>query len=226
MVAVTALPTAIFDKTLGGGLWDRFEPVVAAISDFWPLSILFVFAAYLIGAVMRAVPVNSADGACRRLFRRTIPTKNDRRKMYEEAFPYRSLLKYYITSFKKYNLVPNNFILDENDIGQISNLKLHNLFIHFKNCLCSKSPDIYSTVKEFESRVRLFSGMFIAGICGLILVSCLLVIVLLNESVAIWWPFVLTTAFTSLLLILAFGRQLPKARKQEAMHVYLAYFAQ
>lgn len=222
-LAIAAVSVAIGDDSTGATLWEKFNPLVKLLTDYWPLSILVIFAAYLLGNILRAVPVNLSDKICRRWFRRTVPLK--KRFFFDSKFPYKKLIKEYVETLPKYGILPNKFLPNDKEIDAMEHYVLHTIFNYFKLVLCTGAPDAFAYIQEFESRVRLFSGMFWAGLVGIFTNIILTVHVLFNNNFEIWREFIVVYFIISLILVLLFGRQLPRVRGQEAVHVYLAYFA-
>lgn len=223
VLAMTAVFVAIGGDGNSATLWERFEPLVRLIRDYWPLSILVVFAAYLFGSILHAFPVTLSDKICRHCFRRTVRRKF--RKFYDDEFPYKTLISEYtntIPGYREFNdkISPNIYKSDNSEY-----FALINFYNYLKLSVCIGSPSTFLIIQELESRIRLFSGMFWAGLIGILVNFSLIFYVYINEDVGVWITFIISYFIISLTLVLLFGRQLPQIRGREAMHVYLAYFA-
>lgn len=223
VLAIAAVSVAMGDDSTGATLWEKFKPFVKLLTDYWPLSILVIFAAYLLGNILRAFPVNLSDRICRRWFRRTVSLRD--RYFFDFEFPYKVLIKEYVEMLPKYGVLSDKLLPNKEEIDEMKPYVLHTMFNYFKLVLCTGAPDAFVYIQEFELRVRLFSGMFWAGLVGIITNIILAVYVFANKDFEIWIGFIVVYFIISLVLVLLFGRQLPRVRGQEAVHVYLAYFA-
>jgi hypothetical protein len=154
------------------------------------VTILFIFfLVYLIGQALRAIPVAITEKCCKQLHCNLICSQDERKcneiklcrkneglaKYYyykNEKFPYSRALNEIlkkldnseeIVSYSFSNLFsPEN--IDDNDLYYI-------YFNLFKVSLCAESANTFLYTQKFEERVRLFAGLFWAGIINFILVN-------------------------------------------------------
>ena len=181
---------------------------------FWLLAIASVFVSYLLGCIPRAFPVNLADRVSGRILKLR-PWKNDfAEKLAKERFPYVELLNERMRSLG----IQGDAIGD----GK-SDFFAHTSYNYWKLRICKDSPALFMYTQQFESRVRLFAGMFWAGCCGLFL--ALVSGILVHSDPAfdhaasiLAGPFLVSGIFAAL-----FGYRLRFMREEEASHVFVGY---
>ena len=166
VLAIAAVFVAIGGDSNSATLWARFEPLVRHIRDYWPLSILVVFAAYLFGSILHAFPVTLSDKICRHCFRRTLRKKF--RKFYDDEFPYKMLIDEYTNTIPGYKEFNDKISSNAEKLNDFQDFTLINIYNYFKLSVCIGSPSTFLIIQELESRIRLFSGMFWAGLIGIL----------------------------------------------------------
>ena len=147
------------NQDAGGALRSLSEQ----LQSHWPLSVALFFFSYLVGSILRAIPVAFSDRRCGRLFKRD-DLPDYERTMYEGDFPYPALLHLQLDALKANGLVPEMTL----PVGNTA----HPLFNLWKLQLCKRCPAVFAYTQELEGRTRLFSGMIWAfvsnGLLGLL----------------------------------------------------------
>jgi hypothetical protein len=88
------------------------------------------------------------------------------------------------------------------------------LFNHWKNALCVRSPESFRYYQMFESRSRMFAGMFWAGLIGVL--GSIWTLAHLGVTGFAHTPFAWQALAVSAVVILLFGGQFRRVREQEA----------
>jgi len=154
-----------------------------------------------------------------------------------EKFPYGNALKTIIKnlnnkgfpeeifSFSNMNLFSLNKTKKSNNPTDEELEHLHIPFNFFKVTLCAESANTFIYTQTLEARVRLFAGMFWAGIGNLFLFSLsIFIIILCNESLDyLVWIIIFSILTILITLIIAF--RFPWIRGQEVEYVFLSYLA-
>ena len=102
----------------------------------------------------------------------------------------------------------------------IDNIVPMDVFNYWKNVLCINSPDGFRYYQGFEARSRFFSGMFWAGLLGMV-GGIWSIIVYPTVPLALWQILIISTV-----VALLFGSQFRRIRCQEAtalISLYTAY---
>lgn len=150
LAACITVPTEAAAKTI--------NKLSGAISKNWLPGLTLVLFAYLVGSILRAIPVNLLDEAFAKFFRKRAHGYD--RVLYKRAFPYRPMLKIQLKALQDNGLF-TNFNLPEAGTS-------HTSFNLWKLDLCEESPATFEYTQELESRVRLFSGMIWAAVPSLL----------------------------------------------------------
>lgn len=168
-----------------------------------PAWIVFVlFAAYLLGNLVRTIPVAFAE--------RMLPPFTD-------EFPYPEVLR------KVRDTLAANAEAACLDTKHLPNLEkgvpLH-VYNYWKDALCVGTAAGFDYFQTFETRMRFFTGMLWAGWTGLL---GSLVIALRCQMLA--HPAGLTMLLLALVILLTFGLNFRRVRRQEARALLLLFVA-
>jgi hypothetical protein len=183
-------------------LWSLVLELVASTSRN-PTSVLgILFTAYLLGSILRAIPVSYAE--------RMMQWK-------KSEFPYKENISALIDNATKYceasGIKKDDLPLHDRDTTAI-------IFNYWKDVLCVNSPNAFDNYREFEARTRFFAGMFLSGFAGIITSVAAFVKYGLHS------PAVLYLFITSLIIAIVFGKGIKTVRKQEVstlVGLYIAY---
>jgi hypothetical protein len=183
-------------------IWKVIESLTDQIQQR-PLFLIFIlFACYMLGSIFRALPVYWAE--------RSIPP-------FRADFPYPEILK------EVMEVLNMNNDATKHDISKMPSLKdgvpMH-VFNYWKDVLCVNSIEGFEYYQTFEIRVRFFSGIIWAswsGIFGGLYV-------MLREG-----DFIhnvgLPVLSLSLILLITFGSNFRRVRRQESRALLLIYSA-
>lgn len=184
-------------------LWSSLEPLVHLTHDKPPVIILILFSAYILGSILRAVPVtNSENFICSK----------------EHRFPYERTVKKMFDSIKSNPQLTN---IDSHVVPDLSDGLPKHVYNCWKDIVCVCSPEGFAYYQEFEARTRFFAGMFLAGCIGIV---CAPLTLLLAGS--IFYKPALLLFFVSLIITYLYGRNLQHVRMQEVTTLaglFLAY---
>lgn len=168
----------------------------------YPAAILFMlFAAYIFGSIIRSMPVHWAEIVA--TFRGS-------------EFPYPDVLKKMLDQMKNEATASH---LNPDLLPTLQGVSSHT-FNYWKDMLCIRAPEAFSFYQTFEARSRFFTGMFWAGLVGLVS-SLIMSIKIITQQYPITPAIHLL--FLSVPLIIAFGWQIRRVREQEA-RLLLALF--
>jgi hypothetical protein len=217
-LCLIAIVTLFLTAWINSPRQDSFEALNKLsnlIKAHWPLSIVLFFFSYLLGNILRAIPVNIIDRICGRIFKKTARSYHDC-ALYKENFPYLPMLRQQLDDLQA------NGLFKRSGLPNLSSA--HTIFNLWKMILCYRAPATFDYLQDLEGRVRLFSGIiwsallssFIAAI-GAILSICPKHP--LNSS---WLPIMIIIAFVSLLLAVLLGWRLRHVRGEEVYGVYHA----
>lgn len=207
---------AVFTPDVNRLPWERIHGLLQSLSKDWFVAGTGLFFAYLIGSVLRAIPVNAADKLCGRLFKFTATQPFDS-QIYSARFPYSKMLRAQLEALHKNGVAKNVKSPLEHD-------STHTMFNYWKAVLCHRSPESFAYTQELEGQVRLFAGMFWAGVIGLSI--SLLGTYLCRRSVSTAW-FMPLFLFGCLSLVIGgvFGWRLRRVRADEVVRVFMALIA-
>ena len=182
------------------------------IKNQWPFGVVILLFAYLVGSILRAIPVGAADGFCGYLFKWTAIRGYDH-ILYVDDFPYGAMLE------KQLAALQMNDQFD--DVTLPADGTSHTIFNMWKLILCDRSPGIFEYAQDLEGRVRLFSGMIwvavpsgVLGIIGCFLsrrCGCI------HPS---WFPIMTGMAVASFLFFFLLGWRLRRVRAEEVQVIF------
>lgn len=188
------------DKTTAS-LWAVLQ-VLAEQLQQRPAWIVFVlFAAYLLGSLLRAVPVWWAE-------RLSPPFRMSR-------FPYPDVLKEVVATVKNHYKAAG---LDETRLPDLGDGVPMHIYNYWKNALCLGTASGFDYYQTFEMRVRFFTGMIWAGWIGLLCSLAVFIHCWAATHVVGW-----TMLLLALLLLLTFGVNFRRVRRQESRALLLLF---
>ncbi len=216
------LATAVFKGAQKFAPNEALGWLSGIIERHWPIAVAGLFLAFLIGNVLRALPVNLLDNWWPGWLA-TVPRRKEEppeRVAYHQAlwkspFPYGDMLELELRALKK-NHKDLDFAIPEEGTR-------HTMFNFWKAELCSESGSAFEYTQELEGRVRLFATMFWGALLGLVAgVTGLLLSVswLLGPG---WALLMASLVFLSALICIVFGSQLRRVRGLEVVCVFFAY---
>jgi hypothetical protein len=191
------------NRNVDESLWSSLEPLVQLTHDKPSVIILILFSAYILGSILRAVPVTSSETF--------ICSK-------KHKFPYERTVGEMFNSISNHSQLTN---VDKKFIPDLSNGLPKHIYNCWKDIVCVCSPDGFAYYQEFEARTRFFAGMFLAGCLGIV---CAPLTLLMVQS--IFYKPALYLFFVSLIITYLYGRNLQHVRMQEVTTLaglYLAY---
>lgn len=200
----------------GVDLWNR---LVASITidaqPRWYSIVIALFAAYLLGSVLRAFPVWRLDTPLAKLFgiriRRNVGERME--LLYRDPYPYPAML-----SFDRQQLVISGCVSASNSCPSFDGCHAHVVLDYCKEYASLRSPAAAERLQEVEARTRLFFGMF--GAMGLGSATSLVF------ALCGWSALPLLWCAASIPFALIFGQRLRFIRGQEARMIYYAYLVQ
>ncbi len=183
------------------------------VKELWPLSVALLFFAYMVGNILRAVPVGAVDQICGWLFRRTARNDFDR-ALYQASFPYLPMLE------KQFGALQINGVVGERCLPPEGTA--HTAFNLWKLLLCHRSVAAFEYASELEGRVRLFSGMIwtalLSGALGFVGVLWSLPGHRFHPS---WLWIMVGIVIVSVVFALLLGWRLRRVRSEEVLAVFL-----
>lgn len=206
-------------------VWGRLEPFAKELKDN-PVTILFLlFAAYMIGAVIRVIPVDFTDELVKRVkgwmrrSKRSDGTTGQSANGHSGKFPYTDVIQNIWRALDRQKELTQ---LGATNFPKVDSPVAEQVLNYWKDYLCIWSARGFAEVQSLEARVRFFVGMIWAGSIGL----CGGCIAILNalfgrQSLRPSLCFVLV----SLAITVAFGRYLRQVRRREVRGVYRLYVA-
>jgi hypothetical protein len=208
---------AFTHKDTNISILERIKPFFKILKDYWPLVIVLIVIGYLLGNLIRAIRVTTADKFSKIIFSR-LAISEEKKLFYKNSFPYPDIL--------------NKIRQDLIDSKLIASITLPN-----GNCLYSawnfwkitiglEFPDMFNYIQNLESRVRLFAGMFWAGLLGIIGSLVIFGGCIFNNVIkVVWLDYNIYLFFTSAVLFFMFGMNLRRVRREEARSVFMGYLA-
>jgi hypothetical protein len=183
-------------------LFDVFD-LLANLIYQQPAYIIFIlFASYMLGSIFRALPVRWAE--------KSIPPFN-------VGFPYSNFLHEVLGTLND-NIDATKHI--ESKLPHWKGNLSDHVFNYWKDALCVNSIEGFEYYQTFETRVRFFCGMIWASWFGII--GSLYIIIRLSD---ITHNIGLPLFLLSLILIITFGSNFRRVRKQEAKALLLIFSA-
>lgn len=209
----------------------------------WPAAVAALFLAFLIGNVLRALPVTRVDEWWKKWWfdglRKRFENPSKTMSPYESAlrkglFPYPDMILGELEAMNHSILVGHPSVykeiaqelefarstkLPEVKIGEI----WHSAYNCWKAELCRESATAFEYTQELEGRVRLFATMICAALLGLPtgLIGFFLSVFPFTGSG--WVAVMLIMVILSALISFIFGSYLRRVRGQEVAAVFTAY---
>jgi hypothetical protein len=186
-------------------------------------AILVIFGAYIVGSIIRSVPVDWAEWSIPHTKKSEISsagelekttTEEPKKSTNKEAnkFPYQNLL---IDALKDLKDAEAATKIDKGSLPDISKNFSRNVYNFWKDTLCNFSSNGFDYYERYETRARFSAGMFWAGILGI-----------LGGGYLIYYKIGLEIILFSLLIIVVFRLHLGRVRKQEVkvlLFLYISY---
>lgn len=185
------------------------------LQAYWLLAIIFIIIGYLVGILIRSIRVNYADELSKKIFSK-FDTRKSGKNLYESEFPYPVMLEKIKKGLVDFKLI-RDIKLPKND--------LHDVYLFWKIMICSELPEVFDYIYTMESTVRLFAGMFWAGLLGIIgslsiFVGCIFSFDIIG---VVWWKFNIYMLVISVTISIMFGGNIRRVRRQEVQAVFNAY---
>lgn len=201
----------IFNLIFGGisspaSLVDIFDSLATLINQ-QPAYIFFIlFACYMLGSIFRAFPVRWAESS-------VPPWK-------KSEFPYPDILREVIDTLKKYSDATKH---TESKLPHLEDELPMHVFNYWKDALCVNSIEGFDYYQTFETRVRFFCGMIWASWVGITLSVITIICYIRSPNIVL--TIGLPLLVLSVVLILAYGLNFRRVRRQEARALLLIYSA-
>ncbi len=218
------------------------------IEGHWPIAVAALFVAFLIGNLLRALPVNGVDNLWQTwwswkrkwldVLRRRLRKPKKKDTPYESAlraswFPYPEMLLLELESMKKSILLLYPLVHQEiqrelefahltKDCARLPEI-WHSTYNCWKAELCRESADNFEYTQELEGRVRLFASMIWASMLGFLVGFVGLLPKLGNHLGTNRVIFILTILIPSAVISFIFGSYLRRVRGQEVAAVFIAH---
>lgn len=202
------------------------ERLSQSVESHWPLAVGVLFLAFLIGSVLRALPVNLMDNwwnsrwniGIKALIIRSGEAAEKRayfRALWHDSFPYGAMLELELKALKE-NRPDLEFRLPPAGT-------LHSMYNFWKAELCRENVAAFEYTQELEGRVRLFASMCWAAVIGLCAAVGGVVLCLSIPRESGWLILMLVMLVLSALICWIFGSELRRVRGQEVASVFMAY---
>jgi hypothetical protein len=207
---------AISHKDANISISQRIKYFFDELKEYWPLTLIIIIICYLIGILIRSFRVTIADELCKKFFSRFMKGEWSK-TLYESSFPYPAMLEKLIQHLSKSKLVKIVELPDKDTLSSA--------YQFWKISICSELPDVFSYTQNMESTVRLFAGMFWAGLVGII-GSVIILITWRLKSVIMgiaWLKLGFILLGISLIISIIFGMTIRRVRGQEVRYVFNAY---
>jgi hypothetical protein len=215
LIILASISLAFTHRDPAEGIIQRVKPFFDVLKNYWPLVLILLIIAYLAGNIIRAVRVNLADMLSKKLFANL--AKREWLKVgYESAFPYPAVLE------KMKNELIESKLLADFSLPEEKNL--HNVYNYWKMVICLESQEVFTRIRNAESVVRLFVGMFWAGFIGvlgylIILAGCLFNVIIRY----VWLEYAIVMLAISIVILVTFGMNIRRVRAQEVGFVFMGY---
>ncbi|MBI1760234.1 MAG: hypothetical protein HYR56_02250 [Acidobacteria bacterium] len=183
-------------------LWAVLQGLTDQLQQRPAWLVFVLFAAYLLGNLVRTIPVEFAE--------RMLPPFR------KKGFPYPDKLQEVIVTLTENAAAAR--LVDSEQLPDLSNgVPLH-VYNYWKNALCVGTANGFDYFQSFETRMRFFTGMLWAGWVGLL---GSLVIALRCQTLT--HPAGLTMFVLALVILLTFGLNFRRVRRQEARALLLLF---
>jgi hypothetical protein len=186
-----------------------------AMEKHWSLAAGSLFLAFLVGNVLRALPVNLVDNLSTKWFAILKKADDYHAALWREPFPYGEMLELELKALKQNGLGLNFAIPPEGT--------RHSMFNFWKAELCRESAAAFEFTQELEGRVRLFATMFWAALLGISAAAITFLLSLFGTLGPDWKLVGGAILALSAAICVVFGSQLRRVRGQEVAGVFLAY---
>lgn len=197
-------------------IMERFNSFFNTLKDNWVLSFIAFIMIFLVGNLIRSIRVNKVDRIANFFFNGFIKEPRDKAH-FENPFPYRAVLEEIKTGLLKVKLIEDIPLPENRDT-------LHDVFIYWKTVIRMDSPGSFHHIQDLEGRVRMFAGMFWAGVVGIFGSIVTLLSFIFNEAACSVWKFyIIFMLIISVIISAAFSLNLKHVRNQEVINVFLTY---
>lgn len=198
------------------GIMGRFNSLFGTLKDNWVLSFIAFIMIFLVGNLLRSIRVNKVDRIASFFFKRFIKESRDQ-EYYRNPFPYRPLLEKIKKGLLEVKLIVDIPLPEDRNT-------LHDVFIYWKTVIRMDSPGSFHHIQDLEGRVRMFAGMFWAGVTGILGSIVTSLSIISNEAArSVWGVYILLMFITSVIISAALSLSLKHARSQEVINVFLTY---
>lgn len=196
--------------------WRHTADFLSKYFDRWPVPAAGAFFAYLIGCVLRAIPVSIADNLCGKVFK-IIAREGYETDLYSGEFPYCTMLE------GQLKVLQVNGVETGIEVPSCER-SAHTMFNYWKATLCQFAQESFVLTQELEGQVRLFAGMFWSGVVGFSAIVAGVVFVpgLVSST---WFTPLSVYGLLSLTVGVVFGWRLRRVRGDEVRGVFLALAA-
>jgi len=200
------------------GLWNAINQLIKKTSSEPTSLLLIIFSAYLLGSIFRVFPVSWSEYHFL-LGIHKFPYRDKIKELIEEAWKNDKVFQV------KKELLPLNELEKLIPSGESSDTLL-SVYNYWKDVVCINSPEGFAYYQEFEARTRFFSGMFFAGIFGILIA----IVAFLEVTYQNKWDGELVNLFylfcTSFVISIIFALNINNVRTQEARTLTGLYLAQ
>jgi len=197
---------------------ERIKPLFITLKEYWPLVIILIVIGYLLGNLIRAIRVTTADKFSKTIFSPLAITE-EKKLIYKSAFPYPNILDDIREHLFDSKLIANITLPKEAK-------PLYSAWNFWKITIGLESPDMFNYIQNLESRVRLFAGMLWAGLLGIIVSLSIFAGCIFNNVISVvWLEYNIYLFLTSAALFTMFGMNLRRVRREEARSVFMGYLA-
>ena len=197
---------------------ERIKPFFDNLKEYWPLAIFLIVIGYLLGNLIRAIRVTTADKFSKTIFSRLAITE-EKKLFYKGSFPYPIILNEIRKHLNDSDLIADITLPEEEK-------PLYSAWNFWKITIGLEFPDMFNYIQNLESRVRLFAGMFWAGLVGIIVSLSIFGGCIFNNVIkVVWLKYNLYLFFASAALFTMFGMNLRRVRREEARSVFMGYLA-
>lgn len=183
-------------------LWSVLSLLALQLQKQPILLIFLLFACYLLGSIFRALPVRWAEN--------TIPP-------FKVLFPYPSVIKDVLETLNNHAALTMH---DKKNIPNVSENVPMDVFNYWKDALCVNTIDGFEYYQSFETRARFFAGIIWGAWSGM-LASIYIFVRSANMAQGVGMPLFAI----SFILIMTFGANFRRVRRQEVRALLLIYTA-
>ena len=197
-VTVAYLPSDTVES-----LWSVLSLLTLHLQNQPILLIFLLFACYLLGSIFRALPVRWAE--------KTIPP-------FKALFPYPTVIREVLETLNSHaTLTLHNL----DNIPNVSENVPMDVFNYWKDTLCVNTVDGFEYYQSFETRSRFFAGIIWAAWIGMLSSVFIFIVRSGNLADGVGMPIFII----SFILMMAFGSNFRRVRRQEVKALLLIYIA-